>query len=214
MTSPDVPKPLPDMAEKMADASFGRGAYGVRQPGSGAHLDAHLDRHSSAYSDVPSTEGFIALLEAFRATGGTAPGAMVARLLEEHQSGHSVSLAKRVFTHQLFGFDWRANFWIPMFQFRAHDLSVKPTAQLVRAALPAGWSGWTVACWFAAPNLQLDGSSPVDALDGDFDAVLQAASLGESSEASRAGRWQLASDAPPAWAGPPLWRERRAHVRL
>lgn len=206
MTSPDVPNPKPNMAEQMADASFGRGAQPLRQPGSNAF--------SKAYSDAPSTDGFIALLEAFRATGGTAPGAMVARLLEEHQGGRTVSLAKRVFTHQLFGFDWRANFWIPMFQFRTGDLGVKPTAQQVRAALPADWSGWTVACWFAAPNLQLDGVSPVDALDRDFDAVLQAAGWCHASEASRAGQWLVAPEVPPVWAGSPLWRERRAHVRF
>jgi hypothetical protein len=148
------------------------------------------------------------LLEAFRATGGTAPGATVARLLEDHQSGEVVSLAKRVFTKQLFGFDWRGNFWIPMFQLRADDLAVKLEPQRVRAALPSEWSGWTLACWFAAPNPRLNGRSPVNALDADFDAVVRAATSREFSEIASS------SHGAQAWAGAPVWRERRASARV
>ncbi len=141
-------------------------------------------------ADPPHTEAFIELLEAFRATGGTAPGCAVARLLEEHQGGDAVGLAdqggraaglaKQVFTRELFGFNWRSNFWIPMFQFRSDDLAVKVEPQQVRAALPSEWSGWAVACWFAAPHIQLEGRRPVDALDADFDDVLRAAKVCES----------------------------------
>ena len=42
--------------------------------------------------DVPSGRGFIALLEAFRETGGTVPGKIVARLLGEHHVGGAVSV--------------------------------------------------------------------------------------------------------------------------
>jgi hypothetical protein len=135
-------------------------------------------------ADAPHAQAFIELLEAFRATGGTAPGSAVARLLEEHQGGHAVSLAKRVFMRELFGFDWRCNFWIPMFQFRSDDLAVKVEPQRVRAALPSEWSGWTVACWFAAPLIQLEGRSPVDALDADFNGVLRAAKSCEAEPRS------------------------------
>jgi hypothetical protein len=128
-----------------------------------------------ADSDVPNGRGFIALLEAFRATGGTAPGEIVGRLLEEHQAGTAVSLAKRIYTGQVFGFEWRASLWIPMFQFDADDLSLKGGAQQVRAALPALWSGWAVASWFAAPNALLGGHLPANRLDPDLDSVLRAA---------------------------------------
>jgi hypothetical protein len=134
----------------------------------------------SADFDVPSGRGFIALLEAFRATGGTAPGEIVGRLLEEHQVGNAVSLAKLIYTGQAFGFEWRDSLWIPMFQFDANDLALKGSAQSVRAELPSLWSGWQVASWFAGPNARLDAHSPADRLDSDLEAVLQAAQALES----------------------------------
>ena len=132
-------------------------------------------REPIADFDVPSGLGFIALLAAFRATGGTAPSEIVGRLLEEHQVGNAVSLAKLIYTGQAFGFEWRDSLWIPMFQFDANDLALKCSAQSVRAELPSLWSGWNVACWFAAPNARLDGHSPADRLDADLEAVVQAA---------------------------------------
>ena len=128
-----------------------------------------------ALSNVPSGPGFIALLEAFRATGGTAPGDVLGRLLEEHCAGSTVSLAKLVHTGQLFGLEWRNSLWIPMFQFHPEDLSLRAGAQQVRAVLPQLWSGWTVAVWFARANPLLGGSSPADMLDADVPAVINAA---------------------------------------
>ncbi len=137
-------------------------------------------RELGADFDVPSCRGFIALLEAFRATGGTAPGAIVGRLLEERQVGNAVSLVQLIDTGQAFGFEWRDSLWIPMFQFDANDLALKANAQSVRAELPSLWSGWRVATWFAAPNARLDGRSPADRLDSDLEAVVQAAQWLES----------------------------------
>jgi hypothetical protein len=134
-------------------------------------------------SQVPTGRGFIALLKAFRATGGTVPGEILGRLLEEHQVGTTVSLAKRIHTGQVFGFEWRADLWIPMFQFNIDDLSLKADVQLLRAELPSMWSGWTLASWFAKSNVRLSGHSPVDMIDSDLDDVVRAAHSLESSDA-------------------------------
>jgi hypothetical protein len=100
--------------------------------------------------------------------------------LEEHQVGDVVSLAKLIYTGQVFGFEWRHSLWIPMFQFDCNDLALKASAQSVRAELPSMWSGWNVASWFAAPKAQLYGRSPADRLDADPEAVMQAAHALES----------------------------------
>jgi hypothetical protein len=139
--------------------------------------------------DTPSGRGFIALLEGFRSTGGTAPGEIVGRLLEEHQVANAVSLAKLVYTDQVFGFEWRAKLWIPMFQFDAENLSLKATAQRVRSALPSPWHGWILASWFATPSAALDGCSPANMLDSDFDAVMRTASLAHALEEPDRTRW-------------------------
>jgi hypothetical protein len=124
---------------------------------------------------APNARGFVALLEAFRATGGTAPGEIVGRLLDEHQVGHAGSLARLVDTGQVFGFEWRASLWIPMFQFNPDDLALKAGAQRARAELPPQWSGWRVASWFVAPSARLDGRCPADVLDLHLESVLQVA---------------------------------------
>lgn len=127
------------------------------------------------------------MLEAFRATGGTAPGEVVGRLLEDHHAGQAVSLAKLVYSGQVFGFEWRANLWIPMFQFEAVDLAIRTDVQAVRAALPGPWSGWRLAAWFATANARLEGRCPADLLDWDLPAVMRAADLALADEAACSG---------------------------
>jgi hypothetical protein len=202
MTSPAVQT----FSDQMAQVSHRHSValHAARWPVDGAS--------SASAANAPNVDAFIALLEAFRATGGCAPAAMVDRLLQEHQRGASINLASRISMRQLFGFEWRANLWIPMFQFQRDDLSLKTAPQQVRAALPAPWSGWTLAVWFSTANRRLDGRSPVDMLDLDLDAVLQAAASCESSDA-------VGPRLPPrgqieAWAQPTAWRERRATPRL
>jgi hypothetical protein len=124
---------------------------------------------------APSGRGFIALLEAFRATGGTVRAEIVGQLLQHHQAGDTVSLAKLINGEQVFGFPWRTSLWIPMFQFDVDDLSLRTGVQRVRAKLPPLWSAWTLASWFAAPNECLHGRSAVDMIDLDLDAVIRAA---------------------------------------
>ncbi|MEO8545913.1 MAG: hypothetical protein ABI434_20180 [Burkholderiaceae bacterium] len=133
-------------------------------------------------NDTPSTRGFVTLLEAFRTSGGTAPDDIVGGLLADHHAGDAVSLAKLVHSGQVFGFEWCASLWIPMFQFNAVDLAIAAAPRVVRAQLPEIWSGWTVAMWFAMPNARLQGDRPVDCLTSDFAAVLQAAQASQSAE--------------------------------
>jgi hypothetical protein len=124
---------------------------------------------------VPDGPGFIALLEGFRASGGTAPAEIVAGLLEEQRAGGAASLSQLVHRGGVFGFGWRARLWIPLFQLEADDLSPRAGAQRVRAALPPMASGWDVAAWFATPLPRLDGQRPADLLDTRPGEVLQAA---------------------------------------
>jgi hypothetical protein len=170
----------------------------------------HAGQWAEAHANAPDTGAFIALLQAFRATGGCAPAAMVSSLLEEHQAGVKISLAKQIFTRQLFAFEWRGKLWIPMFQFRAPHLTFKPGPQRVRAALPADWSGWMVASWFAAAHPCLGDRRPVDMLDAHFSAVMRAAKLADSERPPRSFE---APDTDVAWVPWPVWRERRIHAR-
>ena len=138
---------------------------------------------SGLNAQIPNGRDFIAMLEAFRASGGAAPGSVLSRLLEEYRVRDPVSLAELVYAGQVFGFEWRANLWIPMFQFEAGDLAVKSSAQRVRAQLPL-LSGWALALWFASPNALLHGDIPANVLDSDIEPVMAAARSAGSAELS------------------------------
>lgn len=125
--------------------------------------------------ELPTRRGFAALRAAFRATGGTARGDDVARLLEGHGLGDFIGLARLIANRAVFGFDWCSVMWIPMFQFELRDLSVKPATQQVLAEWGAGFDGWSCATWFARPNPCLNFRIPVDLLATDLAEVLQAA---------------------------------------
>jgi len=140
------------------------------QPAEPAPVDGNVGP-----SDAPSSAGFTALLAAFRATGGTARGDDVARLLEDHGLATFVGLARLIAASEVFGFQWRATLWIPMFQFDMRDLSVRPSAGLVLAELGHGLDDWARAAWFARPNAWLQNRPPVDLIETQLDQVLSAA---------------------------------------
>jgi len=176
---------LPDRARRSGFASSdlalaglhtapARVLWGVQSANAHQPTQSNLDSNRAIF-DQPTGAGFIALLERFRATGGTAPSEIVDHLLAEHHADTPVSLHQLIANGHVFGFTWRAALWIPMFQFDADHLSVRPTVQSVLAALPADWSGWTIARWFATANERLGGGQPVDSLDADANDVLAAA---------------------------------------
>jgi hypothetical protein len=136
--------------------------------------------HWLGATSTPSCRGFIALLEAFRATRGTAPAEVVNRMLDENQCGSTNHIGTLIDTGQIFGFEWSDSLWIPMFQFETDDLILNVGAQSVRSELPISWSGWRIASWFAAPYAQLDGHIPADMLREDLEAVLRLARSTES----------------------------------
>jgi hypothetical protein len=54
-------------------------------------------------------------------------------------------------------------------------LSPRSDVRSVAQALAATHSAWDVALWFAQPNSLFDGEIPIDVIEHDFAAVMQAA---------------------------------------
>lgn len=151
----------------------------LRRPATNAHLNSSPHQSPPELVDpigeLPTSRGFAALLAAYRATGGTARGDDVARLLEDYGIGDFIGLARLIAGGEVFGFEWRNTLWIPMFQFELRDLSVKPAAQQVLKTLGDGFEGWSRAAWFARPNSSLKNRAPVDLLATHLPDVLDAA---------------------------------------
>jgi hypothetical protein len=129
---------------------------------------------------VPSAEGerdrqFVAMLRAFRETGGLARGDEVAESLVQRGAGDVSRLARWIVSGDVLGFDWKGELWVPLFQFDLKTMAVRPEVRQVAAELPGDFDTWAQAMWFASPNVWLDEQSPADALGSDLPAVLAAA---------------------------------------
>ena len=127
------------------------------------------------HDELPSDRDFIAMLAAYRATGGIARTDDLARMLNEQRRAGLDGLAGLIASGTVFGFEWRRSFWLPMFQFEPRDLSVKPAPRQVVAELTDEFDGWALAVWFAQPNSLLQDRRPVDLLDSRLSQVLEAA---------------------------------------
>ena len=128
-----------------------------------------------AMTNVFNHHGFEAMIGAYKTSGGTARADDLALLLEEKSKGNFVSVAKRIVSRDIFSFEWQDHFWIPMFQFHSHDLSIKQEVRRVVHELADVLDNWTLAWWFTEPNAWLKGRRPVDVVDRQFSDVLHAA---------------------------------------
>ena len=128
-----------------------------------------------AMTSIFNRQGFDAIIGAYKINGGTAKADDLAMLLEEKNKGNFVSVAKRIASREIFSFEWQNHFLVPMFQFNLHDLSTKQKVRRVVEELTAVLDDWTLALWFAEPNLWLKGRRPVDMVDSHFSSVLHAA---------------------------------------
>ena len=123
----------------------------------------------------PTFRDFIALTRAYEATGGIMSGDDLGRSLDEQRHGALIHLARQIVAGVVFSFKWHDAFWVPMFQFDPADLSLKDGPRQVVAELVHEIDDWSLATWFAWPNSRLDGRKPIDVLDGELPAVLEAA---------------------------------------
>jgi len=125
----------------------------------------------------PRDQAFVAMLPAFRATGGLATGDEVgARIAVHHRDGLS-RLARRIAANELISFTWRANLWLPMFQFDRQTMEMNPGAHQVVCELAELMDGWEITQWFATPHPALRDALPVEMLNSQREATRNAARL-------------------------------------
>jgi hypothetical protein len=136
------------------------------------HTTSTVDEDIEA---LPTDRDFLAMRTIYRATGGMARSDDLSRLLADHRSADCLSLARLVLLGDVFGFEWRDVFWIPMFQFDLRDMSVKHNPRTVVNELATEFDGWTIALWFSEANHWLGEARPVDLLEANLPAVLKAA---------------------------------------
>ncbi|HXD06942.1 MAG TPA: hypothetical protein VN680_12885 [Burkholderiaceae bacterium] len=107
--------------------------------------------------------------------GGLFSSDTVARLMRQSTEQPISRLAHWMVERTVVQIGWRAQTLLPLFQFVPHEMTLRPqVAQIVRE-LSDAYDDWDVAWWFANSNVFLDGALPVDVLERDAQAVLNAA---------------------------------------
>jgi hypothetical protein len=125
---------------------------------------------------APDERLFVALCAAYAPFGGVACGEDLGRLLADFRPRLAEpSLARLMADKEVFFFRWRNAAWLPLAQFRLRDLTIDDSMWQASHELGEHHDGWETAAWFVCPNDWLHGQRPVDLVDRDLDAVLQAA---------------------------------------
>lgn len=118
---------------------------------------------------------FATLHAALARQGGCLPADQVCALLRPHWNQPLSRVARWIAGREVVSVPWRAQFWIPLFQFQRPSLDLAPAAgDIVRALRPV-YDDWELAEWFARPHDLLAGHSPASQLAGDPGAVHEAA---------------------------------------
>jgi hypothetical protein len=118
----------------------------------------------------------IAMVDAYRRTGGLVSGAEAALLLRRHSTQPLSLLARWIVTRRMVSYVWQSEILVPLFQFDRDDMSLRRDSSQVVDELVDTFDDWELAAWFARPNSWLqDAAAPVELIDVDQQAVLQAA---------------------------------------
>ena len=115
------------------------------------------------------------VLMAYERVGGLWRGDDVARLLRTRTSQPICLLARWIVDSLVISVAWRGDYLLPVFQFDFANATVRRPVFEVLEALDGTLNDLDLAVWFASPNAVLDGVAPLDLVEHDTPAVVDAA---------------------------------------
>lgn len=118
---------------------------------------------------------FIALLDAYRPSGGLARTQEALELFTRRCGPDLATVARWMVAREVLYLDWHGQSWMPMFQFDLVGMLPLPQLAAVLDELNPVYSPWALAAWFAQPNSWLDSERPADVLVSNYAGVLDAA---------------------------------------
>ncbi len=155
-----------------------------------SHTSSHRGDFSSAHSSLCRAEPpqdcnaqFIAMMNAYRPSGGLARAGEVVALCQLAGSADSHGLGQPTARRKVVCFDWGSTLWIPLFQFDRNDMSLHPGAGHVQQELVGVFNAWEIAVWFSQPNVWLNDGVPAGLLAMSGTEVLNAARAARYVEA-------------------------------
>ena len=118
---------------------------------------------------------FIAMLNAYRPSGGLARAQELAARFGLQGTAQVSTLASWIVRRQVVSLVWQDKIWLPLFQFNHVNLSLLPGLAQVMAELVVALDDWEIANWFSLPNPWLADCTPADTLLTAAPEVLNAA---------------------------------------
>jgi len=124
---------------------------------------------------LDSDRQFVAMLDAYRGSGGLARSQEVLTLCRSCHGPDTAMLARWIVDRQVICFEWQSQSWFPIFQFHRPLLYPNVSLRPIFIELTCVYDQWEMAVWFARPNQWLGNRSPVDMWLFDLPAVVDAA---------------------------------------
>lgn len=107
---------------------------------------------------------FVAMLNAFRRSGGLARAPEVAARFRKNGVDDISPLAGWLVKRQVISFEWQSKLWMPLFQFNPAGMTLRAGLSAVLSELVTVYDDWDLAAWFAQPNAWLADCTPADTL--------------------------------------------------
>ena len=134
-----------------------------------------VDRQRQRTPQTHVDQQFVAMLDAYRSSGGIGRAQEILKMLKSHAESPGAMLAHWILKRKVICFEWRAQSWLPWFQFRTDDMRPHTELAPVLAELAPVFDPWELANWFAQPSPWLADCTPVDSLRFNLRGVLHAA---------------------------------------
>ena len=149
--------------------------FSVTRDTSGHYADKSLNFPHQLSLERRTDQQFLAMLDAYRDTGGLARKAEVLAQLQMRAAPEADMLDTWILRRQVICFQWQSQDWLPWFQFSSFTLEPDPQLKPLFDELADVHKPLEMADWFAQPNSWLAGRAPVDTLLSDLTAVMHAA---------------------------------------
>jgi hypothetical protein len=116
-----------------------------------------------------------AMVQVYERVGGLARSDELLFMLRRRTSQPLSMVARWIVDRRVVSFEWQAQRFLPMFQFDLADMAIQPGTAAVLAELTGIFDDSEVAAWFAERSAWLQGRIPVEVLESDVQAVVDAA---------------------------------------
>lgn len=136
---------------------------------------SHLHQPTPTLQRRLEDRQFLVMESAYRSTGGLVSGDQLARLMRRRSQQPISMLARLIVSREVLSFEWQSQTMLPLFQFDLSTMGLRPNVNEIVRELSDVFDDWSLALWFAEPNMWLANSAPVQVIEVNANEVREAA---------------------------------------